>query len=158
MVGLIVSDTREKANEHILKYFDKHGIEYRVAKIDIGDYMCEENQTIRVERKKNLNELAMNMCSPDRMRFYAECRRAHDAGVRLIVLCEQGGGIKTFDDVRSWKNKYGKVTGRMLQDAIFNLQMAYGIPVLFCDKRSTGRRIVEILTGVWEKDDGRQGK
>ena len=144
---MIIADTRERANGHILRYFDRHEIPYRIAKVDTGDYISDEHPGIAVERKKNLSELCHNLCSPDRMRFYAECRRAREEGVRLIVLCEHGGKIKSFADVRTWSNPYGTVTGRRLQDAIFQLQMAYAVPVLFCDKRSTGRRIIEILTG-----------
>ena len=142
---MIVSDTREKANDHVLKYFDRHGIEYRVAKVDTGDYMLDERPDLRVERKKSLSELCMNLCSRDRRRFYDEIHRAHDQGIRLVILCEQAG-IKTFADIAGWKNKYGKVTGRQLQDAIYRLEVGYSVPVLFCDKRSTGRRIIEILT------------
>ena len=142
---MIVSDTREKANDHVLKYFDRHGIEYRVAKVDTGDYMLDERPDLRVERKKSLSELCMNLCSPDRRRFYNEVRRAHDHGIRLVILCEQYG-VKNFTDVASWRNPYGKVTGRQLQDAIYRLEGGYSVPVLFCDKRSTGRRIIEILT------------
>lgn len=150
---MIVSDTREKANDHVLKYFDRHGIEYRVAKVDTGDYMLDERPDLRVERKKSLSELCMNLCSPDRRRFYDEIHRAHDQGIRLVILCEQYG-VKSLTDVASWRNPYGRVTGRQLQDAIYRLEVGYSVPVLFCDKRSTGRRIIEILTE--ENNDGEQ--
>lgn len=127
---LIVADTRERANAHILKYFDRNGIPYRVAKVETGDYVDEERPGIAVERKRNLGELAINLCGPDARRFYAEVRRAHDAGIRLVVLCEHGGEIRTFRDVAKWRSPYGRVTGRMLQDRIFQLEMAYAVPVL----------------------------
>ena len=144
----VLVDTREKphAIARILAYFDRHGVAWEKRKLDIGDYMLDGQPHLIVDRKQSCNELASNLCSPDRRRFYNEVRNAHDAGIRLIILCEHGGDIRTFDDVRNWKNPYGKVSGRRLQDAIFQLQMAYAVPVLFCDKRSTGRRIIEILT------------
>ena len=151
----IIVDSREKpqAIKSILAYFDRHGIEYERVALKTGDYMLEGREDLIIDRKQSLGELATNLCSPDRRRFYNEIRRAHDEGIQLIILCEHGCGIKTLADVKDWKNKYGKVTGRMLQDKIYQLQMAYSVPVLYCDKRSTGRRIVEILT---EENNGHE--
>lgn len=142
---MIVSDTREKKNEHVLKYFERKGIEYRVDTVDTGDYYDTERPNVRVERKMSLEELAHNLISGDKSRFYREIRRARAQGIELIILCEHGG-IHCLNDVKQWVPKYGKVTGRALADAIARLEIGYGVPVLFCDKRSTGRRILEILT------------
>ena len=146
----IVCDTRERKNEHILQYFEKHGIPYTIAKIDTGDYLNTDNPTVRVERKASLGELAHNLLSPDRKRFYNEIRRGRDEGLKLVILCEHGPGIHSIKDVRNWQPKYGKVTGKALADAIFRLEMAYGVPTLFCGKRSTGKRIIEILSSDGE--------
>lgn len=149
---LIYIDSREKpqAIRGIISYFDRHGIAHETRKLDTGDYMLDGQPGLVVDRKGGLQELAMNLCSADKGRFWREIRRAHDGGIRLVILCEQTG-VKTLADVKDWKNRYGKVTGRRLQDEIWRMQMAYGVPVLFCDKRSTGRRIIELLTGR-EKD------
>lgn len=143
----ITIDTREKpqAIRGITAYFDRHGIQYKIEKIDTGDYMNTENPSVRVERKMSLSELAHNLLSPDKARFYREVRRAKDQGIKLVILCEQGG-IKGLKDVRNWKPKYGKVTGSSLADAIYRLEIGYGVPVFYCDKRSTGRRIIKLLT------------
>lgn len=143
---MYVFDTREQTNAHIKAYFDRNDIPYRIGTVDTADYMIESNPLLRIERKKNLAELCHNLCSPDRARFYREIRRAHDQGIQLVILCEHGGDIRSLADVPKWKNKYGKVSGRRLQDEIYKLEVGYNIPVIFCDKRSTGRKIVEILT------------
>lgn len=148
---MIVSDTREKKNEHVLKYFERKGIEYRVDTVDTGDYYDTERPNVRVERKMSLEELAHNLISGDKSRFYREIRRARAQGIELIILCEHGG-IHCLNDVKQWVPKYGKATGRALADAIARLEIGYGVPVLFCDKRSTGRRILEILS---EKENGK---
>ena len=147
----ILCDTRDKidAVRGILNYFDRHGIEWERRALKTGDYMLEGQDNLVIDRKGGLGELCVNLCSADVSRFYREIRRAHDDGVRLVILCEQYG-VKTFRDIAGWKNPYGKVTGRMLQEKVYQLEMAYRVPVLFCDKRSTGRRIVEILTGQGE--------
>lgn len=149
---MIIADSREQTNQHILKYFERHEIPYTVHKLDVGDYAVEGNDAVRVERKKNLSELAHNLLSNDKARFYREIRRAREQGIRLVILCEQGG-IHGLEDVGKWKPKYGKVTGKSLADAIFRLEIAYSVPVLYCDKRSTGKRIVEILNRASDQTD-----
>ena len=53
--------------------------------------------------------------------------------------------IKSIKDVAEWKSTYSRVTGRQLAAEIYRVHIAYGVEFLFCDKRSTGRRIVELL-------------
>ena len=143
-------DSREKpqAIKNIIAYFDKHGIEWERVALKTGDYMLDGQPNLIVDRKQSLSELAHNLLSADRARFYREIRCARDSGIQLIILCEHGPDVKTYADVKNWKPKYGKVTGKALADAIFRLEIAYGVPTLFCGKRSTGKRIVEILCEV----------
>ena len=153
----IIVDSREKwtqsgRDQHISGYFQKNGIEWEVKKLDCGDYM-EPGGKISVDRKKNLDELAINFLNKtDRMRFMNEIRRARQSGIKLVILCEHGGKIKSYEDVRNWQSKYSKVTGKALADAIFRLYVSYGVQVLFCDKRHTGQRIVEMLSDVNERN------
>lgn len=141
---MIVTDTREKRNEHILKYFDRHNVQHVTGKLDAGDYMDTDHPLTRVERKANLAEMAHNLLTKDRKRFYAEVRRARAEGIQLVVLCEEPG-INTVEDVKNWKPRYGKASGRSLADAIFKLEIGYGVPTFYCGKRSAGKRILEIL-------------
>ena len=148
---MFLFDTREKKNEHVKKYFEKHGIEYAEKALEIGDYMLY-NGEVAIDRKKDLQELATNLFSPhDKGRFWREIRRAKEQGVKLIILCEQGGQIKQIADVYKWKNKYGKVRGSTLMNEIYRVHVSYGVEFLFCDKRSTGRLIHDILMGKLEK-------
>ena len=85
---IIIVDTREKRNEHILRYFDRHGIEYRIEKLEIGDYMLDGG-TISIDTKRSVDELASNMLNRnDHARFLREAERAADSGIKLIVLLE----------------------------------------------------------------------
>ena len=145
----VIIDTRDKehAIRGIVAYFDRHGIEWERRKLDTGDYMLEGRPELVIDRKQSLSELAHNLLSADRARFYREIRRAREQGIRLIILCEEGISVRTLADVQKWKPKYGKVTGKALADAIYRLEIGYGVPVVFCGKRSTGKRIVELLTG-----------
>ena len=142
---MIICDTREKKNEHILKYFDKHKIDFSIGTVDTADYMLEEKPNVRVERKATLSELAHNLLSSDKGRFYREVRRARESGIKIYVICENGKGIKSIEDVANWQNPYGKVSGRSLREAIYNCSIGYGIEFIFCNRRQTGKLIHEIL-------------
>ena len=142
----VIIDSREKKCEHIKAYFEKHGIEYEIKKLDVGDYQINGNSQISVDRKQNLSEISKNlMNAKDHSRFWKEVRRSRDQGVKLFVLIEHGGRIKSIEDVARWSDKYSGVSGRRLADEIYRVHIAYGVEFLFCDKRSTGRRIIELL-------------
>jgi len=142
---VIICDTREKKNLHVLQYFDQHGIEYAIRKLDTGDYMSTSRDRLTIDRKQDLSEICGNLCSPDKSRFWREVRRAKAERVKMIVLIEQGGAFKTLKDVPQWRGKYTKVTGYQLYNEMCRCSIAYGVEFLFCDKRSTGRRIAELL-------------
>ena len=144
---MIICDTREKKNSHILKYFETHNIEYVERKLDVGDYMDSDNPQLSIDRKQNLEEIAGNLCTASN-RFWREVRRARESGVKLIVLIEHSGTIHNIEDVKQWKSKYSRVTGRRLTEEMYKVHIAYHVEFLFCDKRSTGRRIYEIIKGL----------
>lgn len=142
---MIICDTREKANQKILQYFKTQKIPYAEQKLETGDYMLSERMDTTIDRKRNLGELLKNMCSPDKSRFWREIRRSQKEGIRFIILCEHGGRYKTIQDVAGYKDRYSKVSGRELMNRMYAAHIAYGVEFLFCDKRSTGRKIVELL-------------
>lgn len=143
----LIVDSREKKWEHIAEYFEKQGIEYEVRKLDVGDYMVEGQSGISVDRKRSLAELSRNLMNPkDHSRFWKEIRRAREQGIKIYILCEHGGKIKSIKDVALWNDKYSGVTGRRLLDEIYRLHISYQVEFIFTNKRSTGRRIIEILT------------
>ena len=70
---VILIDTREKVNDHILNYFNKKNIAYRQQALEFGDYsfmlpkvdglLCNElyfHKEIVIERKNSLEELSGN--------------------------------------------------------------------------------------------------
>lgn len=156
-------DSREKAHAiaRILEHFHASGVKYYISKLYIGDYMNLDNPRVIVDRKQNLDELCGNVCRQHE-RFRAELIRAQENGIRLIILCEHGHGIKSLDDVLFWRNPRARtkklINGRwtwteqkvMHGDTLYKIlctmQRKYGVSFLFCDKDETGRQIVEILS------------
>lgn len=150
---IIITDSREKSHiiGRILDYFDREGIKHHSSKLIVGDYMNMDNAKLSVDRKFSLSELANNLTN-DSGRFMREVRLAKELGIHLVVLCEHGGWCKSIRDVKDWHNPMqGKIpyaiSGKELMERIYKVHIAYGVDFLFCDKRCTGRRIVEILGG-----------
>ena len=148
---MIIIDTREKrhAITRIIDYFDTNRISHVSSKLIVGDYQRHDNPLVVVDRKQNLSELCTNL-GTDKRRFMDEIRLANELGVKLTILCEHGGSIRELKDVADWHNpmldKYPQaITGRDLMERMYRVHIAYGVDFLFCDKRSTGRRIAEIL-------------
>lgn len=147
MIVRIIIDSREKKCDHIKAYFDRQGIEYEIRKLDEGDYQIDGQPNLTVDRKKDMQEM-YNCVVNDKSRFYKEVRRCYDKGIKLYILIEHSSQIKTLEDVPKWKSKYGTISSREIMERLYRLHISYNVEVLFCDKRSTGRRIVEILTNT----------
>ena len=150
---IIQIDTREKSRaiQKILKYFDDNGIKHITSKLYVADYVNLENPMIAIDRKQNLLELTQNVCQQHK-RFTAELVRANEAGIKVIVLVEHGGNIRTLDDVKAWQNPRLKkspmaVSGERLYKILSAMKSRYGVDFEFCNKYQTGRRIVELLGG-----------
>lgn len=139
-------DTLEKKNDHIKKYFNKHEIPYMLQRLETADYWNDENPNVLIDRKRNLQELVQNLCSPDSSRFWNEVRRSYKEKKKFIVLVEHGSAIKSLQDVSSWQSKYSKLSGSRLQAEMYRLGIAYNIQFEFCSKQSTGKRIIELLS------------
>lgn len=140
-----IFDSREKKNDHIKAYFEKHGIPFKVQKLDEGDYQIEGKPNITVDRKRDMSEM-YNCVVNDKSRFMKEVRRCYQKGIKLFVLVEHGGQIKSLADVPNWKPRYGTISSREIAERLYRLHIGYGVEIIFCDKRSTGRRIVELLS------------
>ena len=164
-------DTREKAKaiQKILQEFNRQNITQIFSKLYVGDYMNYDNPRLVVDRKQNLAELCGNVCQQHK-RFRDELLRAQENGIKLIILCEHGGQIKTLEDVHKWQNPRRKqriynptvgrwveyetnaMTGEKLQKVLTTMQEKYGCEFLFCSKENTGTRIIEILSGGLDND------
>lgn len=171
---VIQIDTREKARAivKIVQAFDNAGVKHFSSKLPVGDYMNLDNPKLVIDRKQNLAELCNNTSSVPKKdadgrvkrrkdgkadcelyRFTDELQRANEYGIKLIILCEHGSSIKCLEDVQSWVNPRLKesplaVSGQRLYKILLTLSKTYGVEFRFCDKRQTGKKILEILEAV----------
>lgn len=166
-------DSREKAKAitKIISEFDRSGVKYYTSKLFVGDYMSLDNPRLIIDRKQNLQEICTNVSTVPKkekdgrykkdkqgrimsgwLRFTDELKRANDAGIHLIILCEHGGNIKCLDDVKTWNNPRLKesplaMSGARLHKVLCSISQHYGVEFLFCNKKSTGKEIVRLLGG-----------
>ena len=113
--GVVICDTREQKNSHILSAFDSMGVRYEVRKLNFGDYsfICDNNDftlSCTVERKANINELWTN-CTTDRQRFEKEIQGIHaltGSAVLLIENCKSRDYLRNYT-VPQWEMQaYGR--------------------------------------------------
>lgn len=150
-------DSREKSRaiKKILSEFEKQGVNHYISKLYVGDYMNLDNPRLIVDRKQNLTEVCSNVCQ-DHERFRSELIRAKESGIKVVVLVEHGDGIETLEDVIWWNNPRLKsspkaITGERLYKILETLERKYECEFQFCDKKDTGKRIIEILGGSYEQ-------
>lgn len=154
MSKYVIVDSREKpkAIERTLQYFSDHGIEYEVSKLLFGDYMDWNRPGVVVDRKQNIAELAKN-CTVEHERFRREMEKARKAGAELVVLVEQNRykdrgewvEVNSIEDLLRWSSPHTMVRGEKVYRVLASWTAKFPLRVEFCDKRSTGRRIAEIL-------------
>lgn len=167
---VIQEDTRNQSGKHknIHDYCEKNGIRIVRSKLVVGDYSLPTNQSVCVDTKYGMQEVYSNMVQ-EHDRFRRECDLARELGIHLIILVEQDG-IKTVDDVHTWKNprlerykmielghKHGRFMGTKLppkkpieSDRLERMMKTFaehhGCEWRFCGKKDTGRVLMEMLT------------
>ena len=144
-------DTREHKWERarVERQLAKEGVKAITSKLYVGDYQSLDRPRLVVDRKKNLLELCSNV-TQGHERFRKELLKAEDAGIRLVILCEEDG-IDSLEDVYFWDNPRlvespRATTGKQLYRSLCTIRDRYGVQIEFCKKSETGKKIIEILT------------
>ena len=154
---MIIFDTREQQNLHVLDYFDKKNIKYKRQKIDEGDYAAIITKRpemgihrdlyfkVAVERKNSVDELAGNLAEEsdtrDDIRLVRELRRAKEKGIKMFLVIEDENGkrnIKTGNYRSQYKAVSFMARLRSLQDQFLN-------GTVFINSNDTGEEIFGIL-------------
>lgn len=152
---VVLIDTREQKNDHIVEYLKKKNISYETRALPAGDYsvMIPKNEDIGIvrniylniaradgiiiERKNSLEELAGNL-GTNRDRFENELEKMKGAEKHLIV---EGGSWREI-----FKGQYNSnVTTSSYKGSLFAFQCRYGLHIHFTDREISPQLIVEIL-------------
>lgn len=147
---VIIEDTRQQNGKHDIKHnwFVTNGISLVRSKLPFGDYAPVPK--VSIDTKRNMDEIAANICGAEHKRFINECKAARDAGCHLIILVENDLGISDVSQVHTWENPRSVysdkcVQGDRLQKAMETIQERYGVSFQFCDPEESAQRIMELL-------------
>ena len=146
---VIQVDSREQKYDHVTKYFDSQGIKWVRSKCVVGDYVNLMNPMVVIDRKKDLQEVAGNVCQ-QHDRFVRELELARELGYKIIVLVEDPN-ITNVEQVFGWYNWRRRtnkkaITGKTLHKIMKTMSEKYGVEWQFTTKQNCGKRIVELLT------------
>ena len=146
---IIIIDTREQENEHIINYFEKKKISYEIKKLNTGDYSfaISENAELNIsrkiyfqnqcviERKADLDELAGNLTA-DRQRIETELIRS-----RLIhkfqMLIEDSNGYENILN-GNYQSEYKPLA---FLGTLQSFSSRYNFSFIFLDKKLSGNYI-----------------
>ena len=141
---VILIDTREKKNDHIISYLDKAKIMYKNKALPYGDYsfLIPENQDLSIprdivfyndiviERKGSLEELSGNL-TKERDRLEKEFALSPQ---NKVLIIENG----SYDDIvnGNYKTEYNN---KSYWASLHSLWHKYNMPIFFLpDNRYTG--------------------
>ena len=149
---VLFEDTRQQIGKHenIRRYCLLHDIEIVRQALNVGDYQIAGKGDIVVDTKYGVPELAMD-CFQDHDRFRAECERAQRFGIQLIILTEDrlpGGRLDLWRSPIGWDGlPMHKFSPATLRKVLITMQERYGVKFRFCHANSTGKHLIEYLTG-----------
>lgn len=154
MSKYLIIDTREKpkAIRRILETFDAAGITYERSKLLFGDYMDWNRPGLVIDRKQDIAEIAKNVTT-ELKRFTAELEKAKAANARLVILIEQNRyktgdewrTVRNIEDLIPWTSEHTTINGEKVYRVLSALKCRYNIAVVFCSKRETGKKILELI-------------
>lgn len=185
MIVTILEDVNNKPGKHKLKndFWAQNGIEVIRQRLPVGDYALMNDKIrdvfarkekrgipvkmmdllgtydVAIDSKRDILELAGEVCGKSHDRFRDECVLAQNNGIKLIILVENEEGIADLRDLHEWVNprlfvrKYGRqvyptaTRGVTLMKSCLTMEKKYGVEFQFCHPYEAGQRIVELLGG-----------
>lgn len=155
---LILYDTREQQNQHILDFLDKKKIKYKKQKINEGDYTAiitaREDMgitrdlyfNVAVERKNSVDELASNLGEKrddyrDDIRLERELKRARQKGTMIYLVVEDKDGMENITK-GNYRSQYSSTA---FEAKLTSIEINYLKGIKFVDRAEAGRQILKIL-------------
>lgn len=152
---IILTDTRQQKESHILKEFDKQGILHIRTTLTSADYMALRysagrgfylDYSILIDTKKDLEEMAGNLCNTQQHeRIKREIARARELGTQDFIFLIADNKIKTLQDLQEWHSTRTQVKGSTLAKIMSTMKVRYGVRFIIIPKQQIGKKIVEIL-------------
>lgn len=151
---VILVDSREQKNQHILSYLDKKKIKYELTKLDYGDYSCKfvdletygitypislEKNCV-VERKNSLEEVSGNL-TQGRTQFENEFIRAKGDNCNVHLVIADG----SFDKV-AYSQYNTEFNNKSFYNSLLSFQIKYGLSIEFVSEKIFPLHLLNVLT------------
>ena len=151
----ILIDTRENSNSHIIDFFNKKKIPYKVQKLDFGDYSCViprgtidrftsdiyfTNDFV-VERKANLDEICGNL-KDDAARLKKELAHLNKYGIEFYIFLEDENYELNLRNA-NYGSQYDAFT--LMQRIYKGIEAEYNTMVIPVPKTCIGSKIYYFL-------------
>lgn len=142
---VVLIDSREQQNRHIVDYFDQKSVPYTIKKLDVGDYgaMIPANSELAIvrdlyfpiviERKNGIDELAQSV--KDRTRFENELIRSQKLNFTLLV--EEMNGYSSIL-MGKYRSQYDP---KALLASLKTFEARYKFATVFLSQNLTGHYI-----------------
>lgn len=149
---VIICDSREQKNNHILDYFNEHGIKYFEDKMETADYTfylpnyphLGLDRSILIERKNSWDEIIGNF-TKHRKRFVAEFERLNCEDMHIMI------------ETATWRKLINgsyrsKVPPQSIMASIMTFSFRYNTKIWFTQPSDSGYVILSLIHyGLREK-------
>lgn len=143
---VVISDSREQKNKHILDYLDSINVPYITEKLNSGDYSfilphyphLNLDRKILIEKKNSLDEIAQNFTS-GRDRFLREFERVADDETMHLVI-EQATWKKLLNG--SYRSKF---PSKSFMASLLTYSIRYDFKTWFVQPSECGELMYNIL-------------
>lgn len=160
---VILVDTREQENSHIIDFFNKKKINYRIKALKFCDYSAELKScpelglpfdvsledVIAIERKgsgeSGLTEIAGNFGN-GRTAFENEFIRAKEKGADIYLIIENG----SWEDIKNHKYR-GELSEKSLYNSLLSWRKKYKINIDFVKTENVGEHLYKLIGIVLKK-------
>lgn len=150
---IILTDTRQQKESHILKEFDKQNIMHIRTGLPSADYMTLRynngfvfDYSVLIDTKKDVLELVGNLChTSEHERVKREIEKAKELGCKKFIFLIGDNKIKHISDLQNWQSPHTKVRGITLLKIMHTMTERYGVRFIFCQKKDMGKKIIELL-------------
>lgn len=154
---LILTDTRQKSEEHIIKEFDKQGVLHIRTTLPSADYMAVRfdsergfylDYSVLIDTKKDLEEIAGNLCnSKNHERVKREIFKGQELGCNKFIFLINSGKVKTLEDLQNWTSKRTQVKGSTLIKVFNTMKERYNVNFVLVPKKKIGETVIKLLGG-----------
>ena len=143
---IIEMDTRNKKDEYVTNYFDKHNIKWIRNKLYAGDVKLLNDTKVIIDLKANIEEIAHNLCnSLEHARVKREIEKAREIGCEDFIFLIKSN-IKSANDLINWTSNKTKIKGSVLIKVMSTMKERYGCRFIFTTRTNAPKKIIELLS------------